>query len=337
MSFTEEILKYRSVAVAGLEKNTGKTECLNFMLRAVKEAGHAVAVTSIGVDGETNDRVTHTPKPEIKIFEGMIFVTSERHFRQRQLTAEVLGVSESSTALGRLVTARAVTPGKVLLSGPPGTEALKRLLKELEERKVATTLIDGALSRLSHSSPDVAEAMVLATGAAVSASIPLLVRKTRYVYDLLRLEECDSALAEKLAGRETGILAIGEDGIIQDTGVTSAFMTDQLSGGLFRFGRRLYAGGAVTDRLLCALRMQRTPVELIVRDFTRIFARPETFYSFLAAGGRIKVLKRTRLLAVCINPQSPAGFCLDSGRLKEALEKEMEIPVYDIRKINKND
>ena len=337
MSFTEEILKYRSVAVAGLEKNTGKTECLNFMLRAVKDAGHTVAVTSIGVDGETNDRVTHTPKPEIKIFEGMTFVTSERHFRQKQLTAEVLDLSESSTPLGRLVTARAVTPGKVLLSGPSGTEALKRLLKELEKRKIGTTLIDGALSRLSHSSPDVAEAMVLATGAAVSASIPLLVRKTRYVYDLLRLDECDSGLAERLVAEERGMLAIGEDGVIQDTGGTSAFMTDPLPAGLFRFGHRLYVGGAVTDRLLCALRTQRTPVELIVRDFTRIFARPETFYSFLWTGGRIKVLKQARLLAVCINPQSPAGFCLDSERLKEALEKEIEIPVYDIRKITKND
>lgn len=337
MSFTDEILKYRSVSIAGLEKNTGKTECLNFILRAVKESGCHVAVTSIGVDGETCDSVTQTPKPEIEIFEGMVFVTSERHFRQRQLTAEVLNVSESGTALGRLVTARAIIPGKVLLSGPPQTEALKRLLNELEGTGVRTTLIDGALSRLSHGSPAVADAMILATGAAVSGNIPSLVRKTKYVYDLIRLDETAPELTGKLSGIERGIWGVDDAEEVHDLEIPSAFMPGQLPGDLFRYGNRLFVGGAVTDRLLRAFRMQPVPVELIVRDFTRIFAGPETFYSFRSGGGRIRVLQRSRLLAVCINPQSPAGFCLDSVRLKESLAKEMDIPVFDIRKMNEND
>lgn len=54
---------------------------------------------------------------------------------------------------------------------------------------VDTTIVDGALSRLSLSSPAVTEAMVLATGAALSCNIPQLVRKTKYVYDLICLDE----------------------------------------------------------------------------------------------------------------------------------------------------
>lgn len=33
MGFVDDISDYRSLAIVGLEKNTGKTECLNYILR----------------------------------------------------------------------------------------------------------------------------------------------------------------------------------------------------------------------------------------------------------------------------------------------------------------
>lgn len=39
--FIEEILKYNSIAIVGLAKNAGKTECLNYILRKVKNTGKA--------------------------------------------------------------------------------------------------------------------------------------------------------------------------------------------------------------------------------------------------------------------------------------------------------
>lgn len=52
--------------------------------------------------------------------EGMIFVTSEKHYRERRLVAEIMEIDDHRTALGRLVIARAKTSGKVLLSGACG-------------------------------------------------------------------------------------------------------------------------------------------------------------------------------------------------------------------------
>lgn len=75
--FIEEILKCKSLSIVGLEKNTGKTECLNYILRQVKDSGKTIALTSIGTDGEKRDQVCQTAKPEIEVFEGMLFVTSE--------------------------------------------------------------------------------------------------------------------------------------------------------------------------------------------------------------------------------------------------------------------
>ena len=333
LDFVGEILKHRSLAIVGMEKNTGKTECLNYILHQLKGKGGDIAITSIGIDGEKRDQVCQTVKPEIEVEEGMIFITSEKHFHEKRLVAEVLDVSGERTALGRLVTARARSAGKVLLSGASDSAGLKRLIEGMKRMGVTTTIVDGALSRLSLASPAVTDAMVLATGAALSANIPQLVQKTKYIYDLIGLELAEEKLANELLPVEKGVWAIDGDGLVHDLNIPSVFMLENSDGNIFRYGSRLYVSGAVSDKLLRFLRMQKDPVELIVRDFTRIFAAADAYYGFVKKGGVIKVLQKSRLLAITINPQSPEGFCLDSDKLKMAMEAELGVSVYDVRKL----
>lgn len=334
MVFVDHISDFESLAIVGLEKNTGKTECLNYLLGQLRKVSRQFALTSIGMDGENRDQVCRTPKPEIEVPEGMIFVTSEKHYREKRLAAEVLDISGQRTALGRLVTARAKTAGKVLLSGPADTAGLKRLIRGMKRWKVQTTLVDGALSRLSLASPAVTEAMILATGAAVSGNVPELVRKTRYVYDLIALEEVEPELQGRLDRVEQGVWAVDAEGRPIDLNLPSVLMLEKSGTDILQYGSRLFVTGMVSDRLLQFLRTRQEPVELIVRDFTRLFARPEVFYAFLRKGGKVKVLHRSKLLAVTVNPQAPNGLLLDSDRLRKALEENLRIPVYDVRKMN---
>lgn len=331
MPFINDILNYRSLAIVGLEKNTGKTECLNYILRRLRDQEGQFALTSIGVDGESRDQLCQTAKPEIEIPEGMIFVTSGKHFREKHFPAEILEVGMEQTALGELVMAKAVLSGKTLLSGPSSTPGLQRLMLRLRYYGVRTTLVDGALSRLSLASPAVTEAMILATGAAVSGNIPQLVRKTRYVYDLLNVEKVEEAVGQRLEGIDRGVWAVDTAGQIHDLELPSLLLLGQRETDLFRYGYRLYVAGAVSDKLLSFLRAQKYPVELIVRDFTRLFATPETYYAFLRKGGQLRVLQKSKLLAITVNPQSPEGFCLNSGHVRAALEENLGIPVYDVR------
>lgn len=326
-------MKYRSLAIVGLEKNTGKTECLNYILRRVKGEARKFALTSVGIDGENRDQVCQTPKPEIEVPEGMVFVTSEKHFLEKRLVAEILDISEERTALGRLVTARAITSGKVLLSGPADTGGLKLLIARMKERGIQTTIVDGALSRLSLASPAVTEAMFLATGAAVSGNIPELVRRTKFVYELIGLEEVETELQDVLDGVGQGVWAIDSEGKVVDLHLPSIFMLEKMGTDLFRFGNRLFVAGAVSDKLLQYLRVQKQPVELIIRDFTRVFAKPESYYAFLRKGGSLKVVHRSRLLAVTINPVAPSGLVLDSDRLRDVMQEALELPVYDVKRI----
>ena len=99
MGFVDDISDYRILAIVGLEKNTGKTECLNYILRRIKDSADRFALTSIGIDGENRDQVCQTPKPEIIVPEGMIFVTSEKHYRERRLVAEIMEIDDHRTAL----------------------------------------------------------------------------------------------------------------------------------------------------------------------------------------------------------------------------------------------
>lgn len=335
MPFIEEILKYKSIAIVGLAKNAGKTECLNYILRNVKNTGKRFALTSIGIDGESRDQVCQTPKPEIEIYEGMVFITSEKHYRSKRLVAEIMDVSTQRTSLGRLITAKAVSSGKALLSGPADTASLRTLIQGMSRFDIDTTIVDGALSRLSLSSPAVTEAMVLATGAALSCNIPQLVRKTKYVYDLICLEETAPDITRKLMDIEQGVWAIDEEGNVCDLDIPSVFMLENRKDDIFKHGNTLYVAGAISDKLLQFLRQQKQAREitLIMRDFTKMFASMESYYAFIKKGGTIQVLQRSKLLAVCINPQSPEGYCLDSDELRVAMQESLGIPVYDVRRI----
>ena len=187
MPFVHELLNYRSVAVVGMEKNCGKTECLNYIIRRMPLDGRRVCVTSIGLDGERTDQVTRTPKPEIVLREGMFFSTSETHYRARRMVSELVDVSDETTALGRLITAKVVSEGKVILSGPSSTASLRRWMDGLSGFGIDLTIIDGALSRKSSASPAVSDAMVLATGAALSSSLSTLVDLTAFCVGMIRL------------------------------------------------------------------------------------------------------------------------------------------------------
>jgi hypothetical protein len=336
VSFISEILTYESVSVVGLAKNAGKTVCLNYVLKALSTSKKQIAVTSIGIDGESADQVTGTEKPEITIYEGMMFVTSEAHYREKRLIAQVMNVSEQQTALGRWITAKALSRGKVLLSGPSDTHSLKQLIDDLKQRHVDLTLVDGAVSRLSLGSPAVTDALILATGAAVSGNIPQLVQRTKYVYDRIRLEQIDDKTAQMLAGKDDGIWSIAADGTLYRLNIPSVLLFEQYRDELFRYGTTLIVFGVVSDKLLRFLKVQKMAkdIVLIVYDFTKIFASAESYYAFLKRGGRIRVIRKSKLIAVSINPQSPDGYRLDSEKLQRALEESLKIPVYDVRKTN---
>lgn len=317
----------------GLEKNTGKTECLKYVLANLPVETRHIAVTSIGIDGETVDQVTRTQKPEIVLREGMYFGTSEMHYRQRRLVSELIDVSDETTSLGRVVTARALTGGKILLSGPSSASSLRRWMDQMYRSGIDLVIIDGALSRMSSASPAVSQSMILATGAAYSANMNTLVSKTTHVVDLVNMELTSQDNIMKLMPLEKGIWWIDKNGQLQALDMITSLSQDIHFEGMENCAT-LYVAGALVDSFLEKVRKNKSlkQVELVVRDFTKVFVTPQQFRLFLKAGGRLTVLQKSKLIAVTVNPTSPSGYVLDSDTLCGRLSEAIGLPVYDLLK-----
>lgn len=338
MPFIREILKYDSLSVVGLEKNTGKTECLNYILKRLPLQDCTVAVTSIGIDGESIDQVTSTPKPEIYLREGMLFSTAEAHYKLRKLVSELIEITDERSSLGRIVTAQVRSGGKVLLSGPSSGASLKRWMEGIRALGADLCIVDGALSRLSSASPAISKAMVLATGAAYSANLPTLIQKTKFVVELINLELAGPEDVNGFLPIESGVWGMSKEEELIDFNLRSSLTLNKLDRNITAGNRVVYVSGALTDRFLKLIADSREVKEivLIVRDFTKIFVTESSYRSFLKRGGRIRVLQKSELIAVCVNPVAPSGYVLDSNVLCGKLEEAIGLPVYDIVK-NKYD
>ncbi len=334
MPFIENLLKLKSVSIVGTAKNTGKTETLNYIIGRIADQSKHICLTTIGVDGEKTDRVTQTEKPEVLIPEGMKFVTSETHYRQKRLPAEVYDVGPERTALGRLILAQSHGLGKVLLSGPSTTGGLQKMIAAMRRYDVDLTIVDGALSRLCPASPSVTEGMVLATGAAYSTNMTELIRHTRYLYDLIQLPSWkDEGRKTELMDVEQG-MRVMKCGTWANPGFASALSVEAWKETEWlNSATALYVSGVVGDSLLQRLRVMPDLETLIVRDFTRVFADYKTYRSFVDSGKRVQTLFSTRLVAITINPMAPSGYRLDSDMLKNKLQEGLQVPVYNVREL----
>ena len=327
----KSILPCRSLSIVGMAKNTGKTVCLNYVLDQLRTTDKVISVTSIGLDGEKTDQVTQTEKPEVTLAVGTYFVTTEYHYRQRQLLSEICQLSEDTTSLGRLVTARVLQEGKAILAGPSSTGRIRTLIGELQELGVDLTIVDGALSRKSPASPAVTDGLILTTGAAIAPDLNSIVSKTKFVYQLTQLSEYEVDNRDELMQYESGIYAL-EEGRAHRLPIASSLLFTKCKDILFSHGNTLFVSGIVTDNMLDYLRMQPNvkDIKLIVKDFTKIFVTPFVLQGYLQKGGRLCVLKRPNLLAMCINPTSPSGFKLESEQLRAALQQVVGVQVYDV-------
>ncbi|MBE6335855.1 MAG: hypothetical protein E7066_04180, partial [Lentimicrobiaceae bacterium] len=309
-------------------------------------------------DGETTDQVTKTAKPEIFLREGVYFGTSEKHYLTKLLTSELLEISDENTSLGNIVIGKALTPGKLLLSGPSSTNGLRRWMKEMRKYDIDLTIIDGALSRLSLASPAVSESMILATGAAYSANINTLVQKTAFVVQMINLELTSQENYDTFIDINSGVWAIdegtgngergtgnweqgtgnGERGTGKEVNLVDLKVASSLSININTDGlkkcKTLYVSGALTDNFVNHIRQNKifNETEIVVRDFTKIFLTPMTYNTFVNGKRKITVLQKSKLIAVCVNPTSPNGIVLDSEKLCKTLSEAINLPVYDLKR-----
>ncbi|MBR5685946.1 MAG: hypothetical protein IKX18_07330, partial [Muribaculaceae bacterium] len=166
-----------------------------------------------------------------------------------------------------------------------------------------------------------------------SANINNLVSKTAHVVDLINLDLTSEENMQTLTPLEKGLWFIDNDGVLHSLDTMTSLSQDIHFEGM-EDCRTLYVAGALVDGFLEKVRKNKSlrQVELVVRDFTKIFVTPQQFRLFVKAGGRVRVLQKSKLIAVTVNPTSPSGYVLDSDTLCGRLSEAIQLPVYDLLK-----
>jgi hypothetical protein len=332
----------RRLAFVGLAKNTGKTEAMNVLLRELEAAGRHVGVTSVGRDGEERDVIDfRIRKPRIDLPGGSLVATTDGLLRASGLPHEVMEQTDVRTPLGRVLIARLRGAGAIEVAGPSAAQQVREVADTMLGLGAAQVLIDGAIDRRAASSPDVADSLVVSTGAVLGEDIDDVVLQTADAIELVRLARLDPELAQRVRSAQTDgrSFFLGEDhgpSVLPPRFVLSSEAEDIAQAlDANPTARWLVVGGALPDRflrhVLHALHRRRRELTLVVGDATRVFLSKRGPAWYERQGVRIEVLNAIDLRAVTVNPVAPQSHTFDSRQLRELLREAVaDVEIFDV-------
>jgi hypothetical protein len=311
------------LALVGLAKNTGKTVALAALLRELEAEGRRVGVTSVGRDGEARDVIDRRiEKPRIELADGSLVATTDGLLRASGLPHELLERTGVRTPLGEVLIARLKARGPVEVAGPSAAADVRAASDAMLAHGAEQVLIDGAIDRRASSSPDVADGLIVSTGAVLSEQIEQVVAKTKDAIDLVRLPQPPQTQEASLTLPPQFALAGDE-----------AHVTELLDAN--PAARRLIVTGALPDAFLRALlhaaHRRRRELVVVVSDSTRVFLSDRGPEWYRRQGLAIQVVRPIRLEAITVNPVAPQSHRFDTVRLQALLSDAIsDVPLFDV-------
>lgn len=323
----------RTVSVIGMCKNAGKTTALNAFIAACNAENDVLGLTSIGRDGERSDVVTNTKKPEIYVQRDTIIATAEMLLSEGDISREILASTQVSTPLGNIVIVKARSAGFVQLGGPSMTAELMGIRDELFGLGCSRVFIDGAISRKSLGTPQLADGVILCSGASYNPDIRMTVDDTAYIASLFSLPVYVPGCridAERKFTAISGDHAASADSVSELQGFIKANGADAL-----------FVNGAFTDKTaeeLYSIGRLLANSYIIAMDASRLLLCSAAYNKLMKLTSGMHVLKGTRLLAVTVNPFSAYGNHYDRAAFKEktalAFAKTgLQVPVIDVTEV----
>ncbi|HSZ05709.1 MAG TPA: hypothetical protein VK778_11015 [Solirubrobacteraceae bacterium] len=343
----------RRLALVGLAKNTGKTVALTALLRELEGDGGRTGVTSVGRDGEGRDVIdSRIEKPRIGLSVGSLVATTDTLLRASAIPHELLEDPGMRTPLGRVLIARLQGAGEIEIAGPSAAQDVRAVSDAMLAHGAEQVLIDGAVDRRAASAPDVADGLVMSTGAVLDRDIDEVVLKTRDAVDLVRLpllEDSSDAgrrlreLAAACAGGAAGVgrasVLVGEDlepvvlpprFVLTAEAEQVAQLLDENPG-----ARWLLVAGALADRflrsLLHPLHHRGRELFVVVADPTKAFLWKRGPEWYRLQGVLLQTLAHIELRAITVNPVAPQSHRFDSAQLCALLREAIpDVPIFDV-------
>ena len=294
----------QSMSIVGMCKNAGKTTMLNWLL-AHTGRRQILGLTSIGRDGESTDVVTGTEKPSIFVPAGTLIATAKDMLRLGDVTKEILMTTGIPTPLGEVVVMRARSDGYVQLAGPSITAQLREVSRMFFELGATQSIIDGALGRKSLGARNVADGIVLCTGASYNMSMDKVIEDTANFCRLMDLPKADTLPPEAADGLEACLKEHGE----------------------------AYIAGALTDTMVIPLLRSGLlrSSRLVVADPSKVLLKPDTLDKLAVRDVTLQTKDAARTLCVTVNPVSAYGWKFDKDEFIDRMRQSVKVPVINVK------
>ena len=294
----------QSMSIVGMCKNAGKTTMLNWLL-AHTGRRQILGLTSIGRDGESTDVVTGTEKPSIFVPAGTLIATAKDMLRLGDVTKEILITTGIPTPLGEVVVMRARSDGYVQLAGPSITAQLREVSRMFFELGATQSIIDGALGRKSLGARNVADGIVLCTGASYNMSMDKVIEDTANFCRLMDLPKADTLPPEATDGLEACLKEHGE----------------------------AYIAGALTDTMVIPLLRSGLlrSSRLVVADPSKVLLKPDTLDKLAVRDVTLQTKDAARTLCVTVNPVSAYGWTFDKDEFIDRMRQSVKVPVINVK------
>jgi hypothetical protein len=337
----------RRLALVGLAKNTGKTEALVALLRELQDAGRPVGVTSVGRDGEEHDVIdSRIAKPRLRLPAGSIVATTDVLLRASTLPHELLQDTRLRTPLGRVLVARLLDTGPIEVAGPSVAADVRMVSDAMLAHGAEQVLIDGAVNRRAASSPQVADGLVMSTGAVLSRDASEVALQTRDAVELVRLPTIDDSsesgrrlrsLAATHGDRASMLVAEDSDPIVLPPRFVLSSEAEQIAEMLDAnpSAQWMIVAGALPDRFLRSLlhpvHRRRRELVLVVADPTRVFLWKRGPAWYRRQGVHLQTFEAIDLEAITVNPVAPQSHRFDSVHLRALLEEAIaDVQIFDV-------
>lgn len=300
----QQLQSVRSMSIVGMCKNAGKTTLLNWLL-AHSGRGRVLGLTSIGRDGESTDVVTGTEKPSIFVPAGTLIATARDMLWLGDVTKEILVSTGIPTPLGEVIIMRARSDGYVQLAGPSITTQLKSVSQTFFDLGAEQSIIDGALGRKSLGARQVAEGIVLCTGASYHMRMEKVIADTVSIYRIMNLPKAQTVPAAPEGTLEQCLKEQGE-------ALVTGALTDSMVLPLLRAG---------------VLRKNR----LVVADPSKVLLSPDTLDKMQLREVRLETAEAARTLCITVNPVSAYGWKFDKDEFRARLQEAVDVPVINVK------
>jgi len=329
MSKRSNLLKlvedHERISTIGMCKNAGKTTVLGALIKQCDSKELKIALCSVGRDGELVDVVTNTEKPSISVRKGTIFSTTSGLVSCCNIDMELMHSTKISTALGEVLIFKAKSHGDIQLSGPSISAQLVPLMEFFKSHGAQKVLIDGAVCRKASSSPIIASASILCTGADYDSDIQKVIADTAHFASLMSTKALQSDAFRELIVEHRGtneVLIFDHSGLLSHHGKYKRVEND-----LRKRAKLAYFSGALTDKTFeDALGGFRSAsgLKIVAENPSKIMLTSELSDILKLRGCELLVLEPITLACICINPFSTSGAHFDKDEFLEGMQTAVD-------------